>query len=58
MLVTRGIEVPRLKVYGARQRDGGHLVKLNALVRRMDRLVRDNTETKVRQRPINHYPLV
>jgi len=57
VLVTNDIEVPRLSIYQTRKRDGDHLVRLKALIRRMDKLVADNTTTKVRQ-PIAHYPVV
>jgi len=58
VLVTMDVDIPRLKVYDPRRRDDDCLVKLKALLNRMDRLVEDNTETKLRQRPINHYPVV
>jgi len=58
VLATMGIDAPRLRVYDTKRRDEDCLVKLKALLNRMDRLVEENTETKLRQRPINHYPVV
>lgn len=58
VLVTRDIHIPRLDIYRPKQRDGDHLVRLNGLLRRMDRMVKESTETKVRQKPITHYPIV
>lgn len=57
-LVTNDIEVPRLGIYKTKIREGDHLVRLKALIKRIDKLVEGNTETKVRQKPINHYPIV
>jgi len=58
VLVAAGIEIPRLRAYDARKRDGDALVSLKGLVRRMEKLVEENTEAKVRQKPIGHYPIV
>ena len=56
-LVTHDIAIPRLKPLDPRTREGEHMVKLRALMKRIDKLVDSHTETKVRQ-PISHYPLV
>lgn len=58
VLVTKNIEIPRLKMYKARQREGEHLIRLKGLLKRMDKLMEDKTDTKVRQKPILHYPIV
>lgn len=57
-LVVNDVDLPRLSIYKARKRDGDHLVRLNGLIRRMNRLVRDNTTMKVKQKPLIHYPVI
>ena len=55
VLVTKHVEIPRLRAYDPKDRDGETMVRLKGLVNRMDKLIKDNTDTKVRQ-PIGHYP--
>lgn len=57
-LVTKDVDIPRLNIYAARKRDSDTLVRLRGLKRRLGELARRNTETKLRQKPIKHYPLV
>jgi len=57
-LITNNIQIPRLDIYKANVRDGDHLVSLCGLLRRMNKLVKDSTATKVKQKPIMHYPVV
>jgi len=57
-LVTNDIQIPRLGIYQVKVREGEHMVRLNGLLRRMNKLVKDNTTTKVKQKPIIHYPVV
>lgn len=56
-LVTHEIEIPRLGMLDPRIRDGEHMVKMRGLMKRMDNLVKEHTQTKIRQ-PIGHYPVV
>ena len=58
VLVTNDIEIPRTEVLKPKKRDGDKVVRLNALLERICTLVEDNTQTKVRQKPLNHYPIV
>jgi hypothetical protein len=57
-LIKEGIQIPRLAPYDARKRDGQPLVRLEGLITRMYDLFFDNTQTAIRQKPINHYPIV
>jgi hypothetical protein len=57
-LVTSDVSIPRLDIYQAKVRDGDHLVRLRGLIRRMDNLIKKNTDTKVKQKPIIHYPAI
>ncbi len=57
-LINEGIRVPRLEAYQTRTRQGEPIIQLNTLLSRLDDLKDDNTCTKVRQKPIIHYPLV
>ncbi|MBN2042921.1 MAG: hypothetical protein JW754_03890 [Candidatus Aenigmarchaeota archaeon] len=57
-LIESAIEMPRLEIYGVRTREREPLIRLNGIISRIDTLVGENTETKVRQKPINHYPIV
>jgi hypothetical protein len=57
-LIEMGIEIPRLEIYATRKRGGKPLVRLKGLLSRVSDLTQENTSTKVRQRPINHYPIV
>jgi hypothetical protein len=57
VLVTNEIQVPRLRVYDTRKRDGDHLIRLKGLTKRMDKLMEQHTQTKTRH-PIAHYPVV
>jgi hypothetical protein len=56
-LVTKEIDVPRLSIYKTKIREGDHLIKLKSLIKRMDSLVKANTDTKTRH-PMAHYPVV
>jgi hypothetical protein len=58
VLIERGILDPRLEIYDARVRGDSILVRLDGLIDRMGSLRDEFTKTKVRQRPINHYPIV
>ncbi|RLI97813.1 MAG: hypothetical protein DRO99_02390 [Candidatus Aenigmatarchaeota archaeon] len=58
VLLTNDIHIPRLEAYRMRKREGNHMVSLKGLLQRMDELVDENTSTKVRQKPITHYPIV
>ena len=58
VLVTRNINAPRLSIYNIRIRKGEHMIRLKGLLKRIEELVKENTETKVRQKPITHYPIV
>lgn len=58
VLIERGIEVPRLETYRTRIRGDNKFVRLNGLLSRMEEVKENRTKTKVRQRPINHYPIV
>lgn len=57
VLVTMDVDLPRLKVYDTKQRDGDRLVRLKSLLKRIDTLFEKSTEVKIRQ-PIEHFPLV
>ncbi len=57
-LIREGITHPRLEPYQTRKREGQPMVRLEALTSRMEDLFLDNTETAIRQKPINHYPIV
>jgi hypothetical protein len=57
-LIERGISLPRLEPYQTRKREGQPLIRLEALLSRIESLKEQNTETAIRQKPINHYPIV
>lgn len=58
VLAAQGIEVPRMEAYRPKTRDGDRLIRLNILLERIESLVEENTQTKVRQKPFAHYPIV
>jgi hypothetical protein len=57
-LIEMGLEISRLEIYRVRKRQGRNLVRLDGLISRMESLEKGFTKTKVRQRPIIHYPIV
>lgn len=58
VLVEYGLVAPWLQAYVPRKRDGKTFVRLEWLLSRMKHLKEFHTKTKVRQKPINHYPIV
>ncbi len=57
-LIEQGITHPRLEPYRTRKREGEPLIRLEALISRITGLVDENTGTAIRQKPINHYPIL
>lgn len=58
VLIERNSERPELEVYAARTRGGKKYVSIQGMLERMDAIQDLYTDTKIRQKPINHYPLV
>jgi len=62
-LLRAGSKVRRLKKYDARKRRDGKpedrlFISLDGAIERLDQLMTEHAAQKVRQRPIEHYPLV
>jgi hypothetical protein len=58
VLIEREIEKPELEVYAARTRNGQKYISIQGALARMGGIQETYTGIKVRQKPINHYPLV
>lgn len=56
--LAEGLGAKKLESYSPRARDGKHFVSVQGLLDRMGKIKEENTKRNLKQRPINHYPIV